>query len=82
MTVGIKIMPREVILDSQGRAIEQSLKNNGFRIQSARAGKYLEIILIEDSQENAREQVEKMLRDGGLYNPLIEKFDIFMNSGD
>lgn len=80
MIVGIKIMPREVILDSQGRAIENSMKNNGFQVHSVRAGKFLELNLPENNQEKAREQVEKMLRDGGLYNPLIEKFDILINS--
>ena len=43
MNVGIKIMPRDVILDSQGRAIESSMKSNGFQLDSLRAGKYLEI---------------------------------------
>ena len=31
MKLGVKIMPREVILDTQGRAVEASLKSNGFR---------------------------------------------------
>ncbi len=82
MTIGVKIMPREVILDSQGRAIENSMKSNGFLIESVRAGKFLELKVSENNQERARAMVEKMLREGGLYNPLIEKFDILMNSGD
>ena len=79
MNVGIKIMPREVILDSQGRAIENSMKSNGFTLTSVRAGKYLEITLPESNPQVARAQVEKMLKEGGLYNPLIEKYDIDLN---
>ncbi len=79
MNVGIKIMPRDVILDSQGRAIESSMKSNGYQLQSLRAGKYLEITLSETSEVAAKIEVEKMLHEGGLYNPLIEKYEIFFN---
>ncbi len=79
MNVGIKIMPRDVILDSQGRAIESSMKSNGYRLQSLRAGKYLELMLEETSEAAAKAEVEKMLHEGGLYNPLIEKYEIFFN---
>lgn len=79
MNVGIKIMPRDVILDSQGRAIESSMKSNGFKLQSLRAGKFLEITLQETSEQAAKAEVEKMLNEGGLYNPLIEKYEIFFN---
>ena len=79
MNVGIKIMPRDVILDSQGRAIESSMKSNGFKLQSLRAGKFLEITLQETSEQAAKVEVEKMLNEGGLYNPLIEKYEIFFS---
>lgn len=78
MNIGIKIMPREVILDSQGRALESSMKSNGFVLESIRAGKYLEIILPEKNPELAKKEVEKMLKDGGLYNPLIENYEIYL----
>lgn len=80
MNIGIKIMPRDVILDSQGRAIEDSMKNNGFKLDTVRAGKYLEITVSESSAEIAKKEVERMLHEGGLYNPLIEKYDIQFNS--
>lgn len=77
MKVGIKIMPREVILDSQGRAVEQSMKMNGFTdLQDCRVGKYVELSLLTEDKDRAKTQVEKMLKEGGLYNPLIEKFEI------
>ncbi len=76
MKIGIKIMPRDVILDTQGRAVENSMKSNGFELESCRVGKYLELTLAHENQTEAKSQVEKMLKDGGLYNPLIEKFEI------
>ncbi len=79
MNVGIKIMPRDVILDSQGRAIESSMRSNGFKLDSLRAGKYLEISLAETSEDAAKITLEKMLNEGGLYNPLIEKYELFFN---
>ncbi len=79
MNVGIKIMPRDVILDSQGRAIESSMKSNGFQLDSLRAGKYLEMTLPQTNQLEAQAEVEKMLHQGGLYNPLIEKYEIYFN---
>ncbi|MBC7465362.1 MAG: phosphoribosylformylglycinamidine synthase subunit PurS [Bdellovibrio sp.] len=76
MTVGIKIMPRDVILDSQGRAIEESMKNNGFKFEGLRAGKFLEVSFSNENKEDVKTEIEKMLKIGGLYNPLIEKFEI------
>ncbi len=69
-------MPREVILDSQGRAIENSMKSNGYKLESVRAGKYLEIVMPAGDKNLALENVERMLNEGGLHNPLIEKYDI------
>ena len=79
MNVGIKIMPRDVILDSQGRAIESSMLSNGFKLNSLRAGKFLEISLPLTNQVEAQIEIEKMLHEGGLYNPLIEKYEIYFN---
>ncbi len=76
MKFGVKVMPREVILDTQGRAVESSMKANGFKISSCRVGKYLEINVPSELLDGAHGEVEKMLKEGGLYNPLIESFEI------
>ena len=79
MKLGVKIMPREVILDTQGRAVEASLKSNGFQdLSDCRIGKFVELTFNYDDAAKARTEVERMLKDGGLYNPLIEKFEILM----
>lgn len=80
MKLGVKIMPREVILDTQGRAVEASLKANGFQdITDCRIGKFVELTFNFSDAAKAKAEVEKMLKDGGLYNPLIEKFEILMS---
>lgn len=75
MKWGVKIMPREVLLDSQGRAVENLLKENHFELSHCRVGRYVEISLPESDEEQARKQIQKMT-EFVLYNPLIENFVI------
>ncbi len=80
MKLGVKIMPRDVILDTQGRAVESSLKNNGFNsLVNCRVGKYIELTLNTEEVEVATREVEKMLKEGGVYNSLIENYEIQLN---
>ncbi|MEK6627767.1 MAG: phosphoribosylformylglycinamidine synthase subunit PurS [Bdellovibrionota bacterium] len=77
MKLAVKIMPRDVILDTQGRAVEVSMKSNGFvDLTECRIGKYVELTLRTADADQAKIIVEKMLKEGGLYNPLIEKYEI------
>ncbi|MEZ0392399.1 MAG: phosphoribosylformylglycinamidine synthase subunit PurS [Pseudobdellovibrionaceae bacterium] len=72
--IGVKIMPREVILDTQGRAIEQTLKLNGLPEASCRVGRFVELDL-QVSSEKAKVQAEE-IANKLLCNPLIETFEI------
>ena len=75
--LGVKIMPRDVILDTQGRAVEISMRSNGFAsLDQCRVGKYIELTLNMTEKNQAHQEIEKMLKEGGLYNPLIEKYEI------
>jgi phosphoribosylformylglycinamidine synthase subunit PurS len=77
MKLGVKIMPREVILDTQGRAVELSMRSNGFvALSECRVGKFVELSFENSDAAQARAETEKMLKEGGLYNPLIEKYEI------
>ncbi len=75
MKCGIKIMPREVILDTQGRVVETYLISQGFKIQNCRVGKFIEIDIKSDDKVEQKNEIEKMML-GGLYNPLTEKYEI------
>ena len=53
------------------------MKANGFKdLTSCRVGKYIELTLNASTADAAKAEVERMLKDGGLYNPLIEKYEI------
>ncbi len=73
MKFGIKIMPREVILDTQGRVVENYLHNQGFQITNCRVGKFIEIEI--ESNSDPQKEIQKMMM-AGLYNPLIENYEI------
>lgn len=75
MKWGVKIMPREVLLDSQGRAVESLLKENHFRLNQCRVGRYVEIETDQTNEALAKEDIQKMTQ-FVLYNPLIETFTI------
>ena len=72
--IGVQIMPREVILDTQGRAIEQTLKQNGMPESRCRVGRFVELEF-SSAPEQARLQAEEIARKL-LANPLIETFEL------
>ncbi len=76
--IGVKIMPRDVILDTQGRAIEQSLKLNQMPVSQARVGRFVELdfdLEPELAMKRATEIASKL-----LCNPLIETFELKMEA--
>lgn len=75
MKFGVKVMPREVILDTQGRAVEQTLKNHQYSLSQCRVGKFIELDVPATDEGQGREMVKKMA-EFVLYNPLIETYEI------
>lgn len=75
MKFGVKVMPREVILDTQGRAVETTLKAHSFKASSLRIGRFVEIDVAIEDEAKAREEV-KRIAEFVLANPLIETFQI------
>lgn len=75
MKFGIQVLPKKEVLDSQGRAVEDVFKREGFNLKSCTVGKYIEIELSETSEEEALKQIKKM-SEYVLYNPLIENIEI------
>ncbi|MGC8678107.1 MAG: phosphoribosylformylglycinamidine synthase subunit PurS [Hydrogenobaculum sp.] len=63
------IMPKEGILDPQGRALKDVLNEAGFDIKDVRIGKIVEIEA--DSFENLQKMVEDY-----IINPLIEDYEV------
>lgn len=67
--VRIIIMPKEGLLDPQGRAVEEMLKDNGFNVKNVKVGKVIEMEVPENL--DIKHVVEKY-----IINPLIEDYEI------
>ncbi|GBD13912.1 Phosphoribosylformylglycinamidine synthase subunit PurS [bacterium HR24] len=65
---------KPTVNDPQGLTIRGALHDLGFRaVESVRAGKYLELRLEADGQQDAERQVEEICR-LLLANPVIEVY--------
>ena len=72
----VKIMPKKGVLDPQGKAIENSLKQLGFsQIKDVTQGKIIEIEIDSDNEKDAREILEKV-SNKLLANLVIEDYEI------
>lgn len=77
--IGVRILPREVILDTQGRAVEQTLKLADLSVNQCRVGRYVELEIPSD-KEDALKKADQIAR-FVLHNPLIEKFELEVLKG-
>ncbi|MGE4132979.1 MAG: phosphoribosylformylglycinamidine synthase subunit PurS [Bdellovibrionales bacterium] len=75
MKIGVKILPREEVLDTQGRAVEGTLKAHGKAVEHCRVGKYIQLD-IQESDEGKAMAKAKEIAEFVLYNPLIETYEL------
>lgn len=75
MKIGVRILPRLEVLDTQGRAVERTLRQNGKDVAECRVGKFVQLDLGDLSQEEALAKA-KELTEFILYNPLIESYEL------
>lgn len=75
MKIGVRILPRREVLDTQGRAVEKTLKDNGHQLSQCRVGKYIQLDIPTDNVEKAMQEARQMA-EFVLYNPLIENFEL------
>ncbi len=69
-------MPQKEILDPQGKAVEQAMKQLGFsQVENVRIGKRIEFILEATNKESAREKVNEAGK-SLLANLIMEDFEI------
>ena len=74
MKAKIHITLKSGILDPQGKAIEHALETLGFKsARNVRMGKYIEVELLETTQDWAEAQVKAMC-EKLLANTLIEVY--------
>ena len=73
---GVSVMPKEGILDPQGRAVEAALPQLGAAsVHGVRVGRRIELTVDAEDAGAAREVVERLAADF-LANPLIESWSI------
>ena len=81
MKINVKIMPKSGVLDPQGKAIENSLKQLGFKkTGTVRQGKLIEIEL-QEKEKDAIKIVDEMCQKL-LVNLIIEDYEIIANKED
>jgi phosphoribosylformylglycinamidine synthase len=72
----VYIMPKEGVLDPQGKAVAHALGSMGFSgIGEVRQGKVIDLDLAETDQAKARAQLEEMCRKL-LANTVIESYRV------
>ncbi len=69
MKIRVLIMPKEGLLDPEGRAVKEMLTDNGYSVKDVRVGKVVELEL--DETAPVKEIVEKY-----IVNPLIQDYFI------
>ncbi len=67
--VRVLITPRKGLLDPQGRAVQELLRDSGHEVGEVRVGKLLEMEVSED--EDVHRLVQRF-----IINPLIEDYQI------
>lgn len=75
MKIGVRVMPRKEVLDTQGRAVENTLRQHGRRLNACQVGRYVVLDLPDMSAEQAMQQAKEMA-ELVLHNPLIETFEL------
>jgi phosphoribosylformylglycinamidine synthase PurS subunit len=74
--VEVRIVPRQGILDPQGKAVAGALASLGFEgVEGVHVGRLVTLSLTAKSAESARESAVAMCRQL-LANPVTEDFDV------
>ena len=76
MKVQIHISLKNGVLDPQGKAIENSLRNLGFdKVENVRQGKFIELDIDENDPVEAQKQATEMC-ERLLANTVIESYRV------
>lgn len=74
MKAHVWVMPKQTVLDPQGKTIQHALASLGFSaVQDVRQGKFFVLDLDGMSRDEAQKQVERISRDV-LANLVIEDY--------
>jgi phosphoribosylformylglycinamidine synthase len=72
----VTVSLKPTVLDAQGDTVRAGLHRLGYTgVESARVGKYIELLLVAADEAAARREAERMCADL-LANPIIEDFTV------
>jgi len=75
----INVMPLKALLDPKGKAVALVMKQNKLDgMENVRIGKHLTMDVTADTEQAAREMVEKACRQI-LINPIVEHFEFSLH---
>jgi phosphoribosylformylglycinamidine synthase len=78
-TALINIMPLKELLDPQGKAVMEGLKNLGLtQIRDVRIGRHITLHVDAENEAEAKEIADKACR-RLLANPVMEHFEVKIN---
>tara|TARA_B100001564_G_C20194458_1_gene469917 strand:+ start:129 stop:371 length:243 start_codon:yes stop_codon:yes gene_type:complete len=76
LKLAVTVTLKKDVLDPQGKVIQQTLQNMGFdTLKSLRQGKYFEVEINENNEEETKKKVEDMCKKL-LVNLIIEDYKI------
>ena len=76
MKISIIVTLKEEVLDPQGKVIQQTLNNMGFKgVSNIRQGKYFELDLNENNFQKAKSRADELCKKL-LANLVIENYQI------
>ena len=76
MKISIIVTLKEEVLDPQGKVIQQTLDNMGFKgVSNVRQGKYFELDVDENNFQKAKSRADELCKKL-LANLVIENFQI------
>lgn len=72
---GVTVMARREVLDTQGRAVEETLRREGQSVVSCRVGRFVELKVKAGDVASAKRMAEQ-ISESLLANTLIETFEV------
>ncbi len=75
MKATVLVRPKPGILDPQGEAVGDALRQLGFAVAGARVGRVIDVEVDASDSATARAELEQMCAEL-LANPLIESYEI------
>lgn len=78
MIVFVQVMPKEGILDPQGKAVRNALRQMEYdAVQDVEVGKLLKLEIDSDNHELAKKQAHEMA-EKLLVNPNVEQYRVLL----